>query len=75
MCTTYLFALQYSHGAGFEALALQRGISIASSGIYSMSSRGSSLEQSSFEADCGSSDFSEMKQSQNLPVEEDKDIN
>ena len=70
----YLFALQYSHGVGFEGLGLQRGISVASSGIYSMSSCGSSLEQSSFEADCSSADFSEMKQSLNLPVE-DEDIN
>ena len=70
----YLFTLQYSHGVGFESLGLQRAISVASSGIYSMSSCGSSLEQSSFEADCGSADFSEMKQSLNLPVE-DEDIN
>ena len=73
-CVYYPFLLQYSHGAGFETLGLRRGISIASSGVYSMSSRGSSLEQSSFETDCGSFDFSEMKQSQNLPVE-DKDVN
>ena len=64
--------MQYSHGAGFETFALRRDISIASSGF---SSCGSSLEQSSFEADYDITDYGEMKQLQNLQVEEDKDIN